>query len=210
MQQLRNKKGRTSPSSSCQCRWAANLAINTWEGHPLYATGVAAVDPSVAPPKIVAKLTPSSNVSNYPRRLRRTVWAETMLIANLANATMLQMNWRRSARTAKQFTKPVHCLRRRFSIASFVLASDAACPVTLTGVPLQTPHMLMHNCINSTPLSADNVRCQAHFFFTTFCVARPLAEIVARCSAHDFIANIVTQIEKSRIDDYYLTTSVTA
>jgi hypothetical protein len=37
--------------------------------------------------------------------------------------------------------------------------------------------------INRTLLSADKAGCQAHFFVTTFCSAKPLAKIVAKCSA---------------------------
>jgi hypothetical protein len=48
--------------------------------------------------------------------------------------------------------------------------------------PTDTTHVNA-KCINSTPLSADCDRCQAHFFRTTFCVVNPLAKFTARRSA---------------------------
>ena len=48
--------------------------------------------------------------------------------------------------------------------------------------PTDTTHVDTKS-INSTPLSADNELCQAHFFFTTFCVVTPLAQIARQCSA---------------------------
>lgn len=91
-----------------------------------------------------------------------------------------------------------NCLRRRFSIASFVLRSGCGLPVTATGVPLQTPHWPTRICINRSSLSADKGPCQAHFLFTTFCVAMPLAKIARRCFMQQ-LCNAIRTIESMEV-----------
>jgi hypothetical protein len=53
---------------------------------------------------------------------------------------------------------------------------DRSCPTDITKVDVRSHQQ--------SPLSADHVRCQAHFFCTTFCGARPLALFMRRRSAH--------------------------
>jgi hypothetical protein len=94
-----------------------------------------------------------------------------------------QVNSRHVGAHRETVHRTSHCLRRRFSEAGLVPIPGCGQPVTTTGVPLQTPHTSMRDRINSTPLSADRGQCQAHFFRTIFCVARPLAQTIERCSA---------------------------
>ena len=99
-----------------------------------------------------------------------------------------------------------NCLRRRFSMASFVLSPGCGSPVTVTGVPLQTPHWSTRNCINRSSLSADKARCQAHFFITTFCVATPLAQTARQCSTLQMCDTIgATESTKVRVVVHYHT-----
>ena len=106
---------------------------------------------------------------------------------------LFPMNRRRTGAHRETVHRIANCLRRRFSIASFVLRSGCGLPVTATGVPLQTPHWSTHICINRSSLSADKGRCQAHFFFTTFCVARPLAKSARSCSTQQICDAIRTR-----------------
>ena len=108
------------------------------------------------------------------------------------------MNRRRTGAHRETVHRIANCLRRRFSMASFVLSLGCGLPITSTGVPLQTPHWPTRNCINRSSLSADKGRCQAHFFFTTFCVARPLAQIARQCSALH-ICDSIRVIESARV-----------
>src|SRR4051812_25164160 len=97
-----------------------------------------------------------------------------------------------------------NCLRRRFSIASFVLRSGCGLPITATGVPLQTPHRPTHVCISRSSLSADEGPCQAHFLFTTFCVVKALAQVARCCSTQEVCDGIrMIELMKVRVTVHY-------
>lgn len=114
------------------------------------------------------------------------------------------MSWRRIG-AHREATHPTKlCLRCHFSRASFVLSFGCGHSATTTEVPLQTPHQSTQICINSTSLSADRCRCQAHFFVTTFCVALALAEIDARCSAQHLRRCFRVRAHEIGAASYYL------
>jgi hypothetical protein len=108
------------------------------------------------------------------------------------------MNRRRMGAHRETVHRIANCLRRRFSMASFLLNLGCGSPITSTGVPLQTPHWPTHNCINRPSLSADKARCQAHFLLTTFCVAKPLAQIARQCSALQ-ICDAIGTMESTKV-----------
>src|SRR3954470_554823 len=108
------------------------------------------------------------------------------------------MNPRRIGAHRETVHQIANCLRRHFSAASFVLGFGCGSPVTATGVPLQTPHWPTHICINRSSLSADKGPCQAHFLFTTFCVAKPLAQIARRCSMQQ-VCDAIGTIESMKV-----------
>jgi hypothetical protein len=64
------------------------------------------------------------------------------MVGNTAGNAL--MNWRRCGAHRETVHQNCHCLRRRFSVASFVPSAGCGLPVTTTGVPLQTSHKSMH------------------------------------------------------------------
>ena len=101
-------------------RTGLDLRDNTWEGHPGDATGVADVGPSVAPPKIVAEMhSPISMLAITPVP-QRTVCAADDCWAEWPSYLFDELAPHSAHRETVHPTS--HCLRCRFSAASFVLS----------------------------------------------------------------------------------------
>ena len=153
-----------------------------WEGHPGTRPESPAFGPSVAPPEIFVRIRSLDfevAVTTAPREAicRSRDVSRSIVPANYSDKPApLQ-------RAPRNGLPNDSCLRRRVSVASLMPSSGCGQPVTTTGVALQTSTNVDTRSHQRTSLSADHTRCQAHFFITTFCIAVPLAEFVARCSA---------------------------
>jgi hypothetical protein len=141
----------------------------------LYATGAADVDPSVAPPKFVAKFESLHRAKrNHPR-------TPTVNYRNPTNTTKTALS---------TSVEPALCERAprigspNRTLPALPLRGDQS-PRSPRMRPshhddrssLTDTHQSMHDCINSKPLCAATSSCQAHFFVTTFCGARPPAKL---------------------------------
>ena len=176
------EKSRTS-HSTCPARTIGPVFRNKNLGRDIQVRDRRSptVGPSVAPPKIIAEIHgPILNVSNYPRNSAASASVDR-LSGRMASQLFDELAPHRRAPRGSSSNRSLSALplltselRTQLRMRPF-RHDDGSSPTDM-----QT---LTQICINCTSLSADNARCQAHFFFTTFCIADTLAQIDAHCSA---------------------------
>ena len=139
--------------------WCCAKCENAWEGHQIVHVSKLIVSrqhsvrqshlPRFSPNSrcVIEKKSatiPKSSLDALIWRDHRTVLIMCPCVNSGRSPVLLSaVNWRHLGAHRETVHRITYCLRRRFAVASGLLISGCGLPVTMTGVPLQTPHQLM-------------------------------------------------------------------